>query len=330
MLSYDITVKRYILNDKNLKGAEKLFFVQLLGLISHLGYCWATNEYLAAAAGVKARQVQRYLEKLKKINYIKVIIIRDEKNRVAQRRIYTRQTFSERSEVKRVYEGNAFFQKEFPHVMDDVTPHVMDDVYIEHNSTYKKKVVKEESVRETKPQVQSRPSALDPPFSKKIKEKKIDLGLTDEERKRLEAKMGVAELKKFEAKRDAHLKKCPKSLHHGKRAIETITQFYNQEQEERLRREKSRNENKSQVSITRAEKGRKLVRELLEKNPLLNKYFIEARGFAQIGRTDGVSTECVGYDDPELYNKIEDMLNKIRKYDGIDCKMPLRGEEYLR
>lgn len=61
-----------VFSDTRLSDSEKLLFGKLLGLANKTGYCWAGNKYLADMFVVSERSIQRRLNNLERLGYIKV------------------------------------------------------------------------------------------------------------------------------------------------------------------------------------------------------------------------------------------------------------------
>lgn len=78
--------------DNRLKATEKLFFSEISALTNVLGYCYAGNKYFSKLCSCDIRTISRWLHNLEKYGYIKVEIIRDEKQVIKERRIYTRES----------------------------------------------------------------------------------------------------------------------------------------------------------------------------------------------------------------------------------------------
>lgn len=64
-----------IMDDKNLKHAEKILYGLLRGLADEKGKCFAGNGWLAKKLGESERNIQRFLESLDRLGYIKRQII---------------------------------------------------------------------------------------------------------------------------------------------------------------------------------------------------------------------------------------------------------------
>ena len=76
---------------ENININAKFLFLALLELQHEKGYCYASNKYLAKEElnGVHPNSVPRWLSELEQKGWIKVEILRGEKNEVIERRIYT-------------------------------------------------------------------------------------------------------------------------------------------------------------------------------------------------------------------------------------------------
>lgn len=78
--------------DNRLKATEKLFFSEISALTNALGYCYAGNKYFSKLYDCDIRTITRWIKSLEKFGYIKVELIRDEKQVIKERRIYTRES----------------------------------------------------------------------------------------------------------------------------------------------------------------------------------------------------------------------------------------------
>lgn len=77
--------------DVNINTNAKFLFMAIFELQHEKGYCYASNKYLAMEElnGVHPNSIPRWLSELEDAGWIKVKIIRGEKNEVVERRIYT-------------------------------------------------------------------------------------------------------------------------------------------------------------------------------------------------------------------------------------------------
>lgn len=77
--------------DLNINMNAKFLFMAIFELQHEKGYCYASNKYLAMEElnGVHPNSIPRWLSELEDAGWIKVKIIRGEKNEVVERRIYT-------------------------------------------------------------------------------------------------------------------------------------------------------------------------------------------------------------------------------------------------
>ncbi|MBP3254988.1 MAG: helix-turn-helix domain-containing protein [Clostridia bacterium] len=73
---------------EELKFAERLLYGEITALCGKEGYCFATNKYFADLYNVIPGTISRWISHLEKLGFIKVIIIKDEKNQIIERRIY--------------------------------------------------------------------------------------------------------------------------------------------------------------------------------------------------------------------------------------------------
>ena len=91
-IGYYSVIPSTILYNNNLKPNQKLLYAIITSLSCKKGYCFATNKYLADKLNAKPKTVSTWISDLKNKNYIIVEIIKDEKNQVAERRIYINDT----------------------------------------------------------------------------------------------------------------------------------------------------------------------------------------------------------------------------------------------
>lgn len=78
--------------DNRLKATEKIFFSEISALTNVYGYCYAGNKYFSKLYDCDVRTITRWLSNLEKLGYIKVELIRDERQMILERRIYTRES----------------------------------------------------------------------------------------------------------------------------------------------------------------------------------------------------------------------------------------------
>lgn len=86
--SYYAIIPSTVRYDENLKFAERLLYGEITALIGKEGYCFASNNYFAKLFGVIPGTISRWISHLSRLEYIKVDVIRNEKNEVIERRIF--------------------------------------------------------------------------------------------------------------------------------------------------------------------------------------------------------------------------------------------------
>lgn len=86
--SYYAIIPSTVRYDENLKFAERLLYGEITALIGKDGYCFAKNNYFAKLFGVIPGTISRWISHLSRLGYIKVDVIRNEKNEVIERRIF--------------------------------------------------------------------------------------------------------------------------------------------------------------------------------------------------------------------------------------------------
>ena len=77
-----------VLSSTELKANAKLLYAKVTSLQTAKGYCYASNKYLANGLGLASDTVTRLLRELADAGYLRLEIVRDEKNAIAERRIY--------------------------------------------------------------------------------------------------------------------------------------------------------------------------------------------------------------------------------------------------
>ena len=78
--------------DNRLKATEKIFFSEISALTNLYGYCYAGNKYFSKLYDCDVRTITRWVSKLEELGYINVELIRDDKQTILERRIYTRES----------------------------------------------------------------------------------------------------------------------------------------------------------------------------------------------------------------------------------------------
>lgn len=73
---------------EELKYAERLLYGEITALTGKEGYCFATNKYFSELYSVAIETISRWISHLKRLGFIDVEIIRNERNEVIERRIY--------------------------------------------------------------------------------------------------------------------------------------------------------------------------------------------------------------------------------------------------
>lgn len=75
-----------VFHDKELPAAAKLLYLALSSMAHRNGYCWPSNETLAAEMDLSKRRVRELLSMLQEKGYIRVVIQRAEGNNEVERR----------------------------------------------------------------------------------------------------------------------------------------------------------------------------------------------------------------------------------------------------
>lgn len=87
-IGYYSVIPTSILYNSELKPNQKLLYAMITSLANKEGYCYASNKYLANKLGVGANTVSGWITDLRRKNFIKVEILRNEKQEIIQRKIY--------------------------------------------------------------------------------------------------------------------------------------------------------------------------------------------------------------------------------------------------
>lgn len=84
--SYWGVIPGEVFHDKELPAAAKLLYLALSSMAHRNGYCWPSNETLAAEMDLSKRRVRELLSMLQEKGYIRVVIQRAEGNNEVERR----------------------------------------------------------------------------------------------------------------------------------------------------------------------------------------------------------------------------------------------------
>lgn len=71
-----------------MKFAERLLYGEITALTNRNGYCFATNKYFAELYNVTIETISRWISHLQRLGFIKVEIIKSDKNEILERRIF--------------------------------------------------------------------------------------------------------------------------------------------------------------------------------------------------------------------------------------------------
>ena len=74
-MKFYVNISEDIFNDQRLPSGAKLLYGKIKSLSHQLGFCWATNKYLAKIMGVCDRTIRNWNKKLKDYHYIESEII---------------------------------------------------------------------------------------------------------------------------------------------------------------------------------------------------------------------------------------------------------------
>lgn len=87
-VNYYAIIPATVRYDKELKFAERLLYGEITALSNSCGFCYAKNRYFAELYDVTPGTVSKWIAHLQKLNYIKVALIRNEKQEIISRHIY--------------------------------------------------------------------------------------------------------------------------------------------------------------------------------------------------------------------------------------------------
>lgn len=76
----------------HINNGAKLLYGEITALSNKHGYCWATNSYFAKLYGTDKSTIKRWIRQLAEKHFIKSVVIKDEKGRVLQRRLWITNT----------------------------------------------------------------------------------------------------------------------------------------------------------------------------------------------------------------------------------------------
>lgn len=85
---YYAVIPSYVRYCEELKFAERLLYGEITALLNKEGYCFASNRYFSELYNVIPSTVSRWVSHLEKLGFIKVVVIRNDKKQIIQRRIY--------------------------------------------------------------------------------------------------------------------------------------------------------------------------------------------------------------------------------------------------
>lgn len=101
---------------EELKYAERLLYGEITALAGKEGYCFATNKYFAELYQVIPGTISRWISHLESLGFIRVDIIKDNRNQILERRIYINDTY--RDFITSTYKQN----KQYPYEQNEQYP----------------------------------------------------------------------------------------------------------------------------------------------------------------------------------------------------------------
>lgn len=114
---YYAVIPAHIRYCEELKYPERLLYGEITSLLNKEGYCFASNRYFAELYNVIPGTISRWISHLEKLGFIKVILIRNDKKQIIQRRIYITDT-SYKTFIACTYEQN----KQYPYMQNEQYP----------------------------------------------------------------------------------------------------------------------------------------------------------------------------------------------------------------
>ena len=91
-IGYYAVIPSSILFDEDVKPNEKLLYAVITVLANKEGYCFASNSYLAKLLNVEPHTISKWVSHLKKLEFVCLDIIKNDKGEIIQRRIYPNDT----------------------------------------------------------------------------------------------------------------------------------------------------------------------------------------------------------------------------------------------
>lgn len=91
-IGYYAIIPATILFNEQLKANEKLLYAVITVLSNKEGYCFASNGYLGNLLNSQAHTISKWISNLKKLGFVYLDIIKNEKGEIIQRRIYPSDT----------------------------------------------------------------------------------------------------------------------------------------------------------------------------------------------------------------------------------------------
>lgn len=102
--SYYAVIPSEVRYCEELKYPERLLYGEITALAGKEGYCYATNKYFSGLYHVVPGTISRWINHLERLRFVKVEIIKSEKNQILQRRIYINDQY--RDFLKDTYKQN--------------------------------------------------------------------------------------------------------------------------------------------------------------------------------------------------------------------------------
>ena len=322
-----------ILADNRLKSGERVFYGLIHSMSGMYGYCFATNETLARQLHKQPRQVRNYIASLEKHGLIVVECDRNffrkiwTSDRYANRKKYPKLIPQAENEIQKftmvamdcqgggnglphIYKADTKYRDK---VGNKVTlPCPRKDAPTSPTSSQKSKIKEQPPDRQQKPSDRQQKLPDRQPKLSDRQQKLPDrlLELTKEEYKNALEEIGDRKKldEKIEKAKD-WLTRFPKS-YKKMTFFELVMHFYREDHERSLRAKRPM-EKKIESEATQV---RALLEETVKLNPHAKEHIDVYRNYVILGKPQGVyQGECHQLDDPDLMEKVEELLKKLKK-----------------
>ena len=326
MQSYYTTIPTYITTRNDLSDGTKIFYGTVQSLCGKYGFCWASNQTLAKISHKTTRQVQRYIEKLKHVGLLFVEI--EYKN---ERKIWTKETWPNRDELKKSFDQDLAFNQRFDRYDMDVmggttwmSPNKYNDINISKEKVGKKGGMGENN----QPRQASAPTSFSkkenqkyrppPPTEKSTSEKvskaekknpsKISLTLSADDHKRLCEIIPDSTIRqKYIDNAIKFVKKMHHNAYNGMSLFDIIVKFYREDQENQLN-------SKNEIRNKRCLEGLATIEKIMRENPKLTSGWEIEKNYVIVARSPSSGDICINFDNHELDKELNKRLQLMKEY----------------